>query len=376
MANTFPLASNTFWTAGKWLFVLITMLLLLIIPYIIIHNKYNYGAEYVQLTEKQVQRVSSLILLNASNDTDSNTTPLTAQQISLVVDFLNVELSGDINAAQLTEIKNYLLKVDKREATAFLTDTRYKVKSYFFLTGSATYIEVIFWALFGVIASLLFYVADAYRKNQNDPEEGFDPSELPYQIAKLFYAPLAVLVLVLGYGLFSGEELIDIDAGKGMIIFAFVGGFYSGRMMNFLDRLKDVLLPGNDTSTQKQGTSPGAGNSNNNSNMADVQVKLSLDGTLLTDAQKANIAEAGWNKGVVTLQPDAGDVIVLSVPKNDQDDTFTGTAIPFGHYLLKAAFSLADDDRSIINLEGSADVEISQSPVKVDVQMKKSDAVG
>lgn len=375
MASTFPLASNTFWTAGKWLFVLITLLLLLIVPYLIIHNDLKYGGEYVQLTEKQVQRVSSLILLNASNNADSNTTPLNAQQISLIVDFLNVELSGDIDAAQLAEIKNYLLKVDKREATAFLTDTRYKVSSYFFLTGSATYIEVIFWALFGVIASLLFYVADAYRKNQISAADGFDPTELPYQIAKLFYAPLTVLVLVLGYGLFSGQELIDIDAGKGMIIFAFVGGFYSGRMMNFLDRLKDVLIPGDETANQKPGTSAATGSSNN-STVAEVQVKLSLDGNLLTDAQKATIAEAGWNKGLVTLQPDAGEAIVLSVPQDDQDDTFTGTGIPFGHYLLKAAFSVADEDRSIINLEGSADVEISQSPAKIDVQMKKSDAAG
>lgn len=370
MANILPLNSNAFWTAGKWLFVLISMLLLLLIPYIIIHNRSNAGAEYVQLTEKQVQRISAVILLDTTKPGNPNTPVLTKEQIALVVDFLNVELSGDIDKAQLGEIKNYLSKVDKREATAFLTDTRFKVRSYFFLTGSATYIEVIFWAMFGVIGSLLFYVADAYRKKQTDPNDGFDPTEIPYQIAKLFYAPLTVLVLVLGYGLISGQELIDIDAGKGMIIFAFVGGFYSGRLMNFLDRLKDVLLPGND-SAQKPGTAPAAG-----SNKANVEVKLSLDGTNLTEAQQAHIAEAGWNKAVVTLQPATGDAITLAAPQEDQDDTFTANDIPFGDYVLKATFSVTDEDSTIINLEGNDEVKVAESPMKIDVKMKKSGAAG
>ncbi len=111
--------------------------------------------------------------------------------------------------------------------------------SFFWLEGDRKYLEVIFWAVFGVLASLLFVASECMRKNE------FKPEELPVYWAKLFYAPLITLIIVFSYKIItsSGEVKFD-NTSIEIIIFSFVLGFFSGRAIELLNKIKDVILPG------------------------------------------------------------------------------------------------------------------------------------
>jgi hypothetical protein len=65
----------------------------------------------------------------------------------------------------------------------------------------------------------------------------------------MFYAPVCALVLVLGYNLLNTDsKMTDISIGKGLVLFSFICGFFSGRVIKFIDRLKDLVLPISDGS--------------------------------------------------------------------------------------------------------------------------------
>ena len=163
-----------------------------------------------------------------------------------VLKFINNEFNDKLDPAQFLNVRAYLMTAPKLEAISYLSDARFQVESYFWLTGPAVYFEIIFWSLFGVLASLLFslgLVARNCTTDERDPKTVFDSSEIPYQVAKLLYAPLCTLVIILGYNFFSDANIVDISSSNGVVVFAFISGFYSARVVAFLDRLKEVLLP-------------------------------------------------------------------------------------------------------------------------------------
>ena len=177
-------------------------------------------------------------------------------KLNKAIRLISNEFNNKIDPVQLDSIKAYLANATDLEATSYLADARFQVKSYFWLTGPAVYFEIIFWSVFGVISSLLFSLGLIGKNSTtipNNPKTEFDSSEVPYQFAKILYAPICTLVIVLGYNYFNNDNIADISSGKGVIVFAFIGGFYSSRVIALLDRLKEVVLPGD-----ANGTAPGA----------------------------------------------------------------------------------------------------------------------
>ncbi len=163
-----------------------------------------------------------------------------------VLIYLNNQFNNKINPTQADSLRKYLCMCSPLEATGFLSNVRLQVKSFFWLTGPAVYFEIIFWAWFGVICSLLFNLGIITKNrttNPMDPSTYFDSSEIPFQVAKLLYAPACTLIIVLGYNFFSDENIVDISSSKGVIVFSFICGFYSSRLISFLDRLKALVLP-------------------------------------------------------------------------------------------------------------------------------------
>jgi hypothetical protein len=145
-----------------------------------------------------------------------------------------------IDSCQLKKMREYLCCAGTTEATGFLSNVKIKVGSTFWLDGPTQYFEIVFWTLFGVLSNLLFNLGVVSRK---DVTCYFDPTEIPGQIAKLLYAPLCTIILVFGYNLFNTGSISDIYVGKGVLLFAFLCGYNSSRMIAFLDRLKDLVLP-------------------------------------------------------------------------------------------------------------------------------------
>jgi hypothetical protein len=188
----------------------------------------------------QHQNVLKQTHRNNSNYCDDST------KTGRVVCYLWNQFNNKIQPSQLNSISSYLRYASPLEATSFLANERLQIKSYFWLTGPLVYLEIIFWSWFGVICSILFslgVISKNRTTNPLDPTTYYDSSEIPSQVAKLLYAPACTLVVVLGYNFFNDQNLADISSSKGVLVFSFVGGYYSSRLVAFLDKLKDLLLP-------------------------------------------------------------------------------------------------------------------------------------
>lgn len=122
-----------------------------------------------------------------------------------------------------------------------LKDHVFTVRSYFWLTGGGLYWEVIFWTWFGLIASLLFNVSESLRT----PPHKLLQDELWTHIAKFFYAPLCSIAIFLGLSLaITDQKVLDqVNFSPNQILVAFILGFFSGRVIDLLQRIKNVILP-------------------------------------------------------------------------------------------------------------------------------------
>ena len=141
-------------------------------------------------------------------------------------------------------------------------------------------------------------------------------------------------------------------------------GFFSGRVMRFLDRLKELILPFG-TATQNTSTHTETGK-------ADMTVTLDLAEAVEKSADGASITEAGFNAAIVTLKPVNGnEVITLVNPADDQADDFYAKAIPFGKYLLSATLAYKKEDNSIINLSAEEEITIHQSSVNKPMLLQR-----
>lgn len=416
--DLFAIFSKKDWTSGSWFRFLSIFLIVWIALYLLIHM-FDLGHEYVKLSPNQLKNVVWLIDDSASaaakhkvnavspgatptdstqKATDSAKNTATPKQpkcascdtapkcrltdtcgFSKAAVYIQGEFDGRIDCEQMQRIMCYLCNASSKEVTLFLTDTKFKIASYFWLTGGWAYIEVIFWVIIGVICSLLYYVGD---KNRNattlpdDPKSTFDPTEVPYQIAKFFYAPCCTLVIILGYSFLQGENLVDINASKGIIVFSFIAGFYSGRMMSFLDRLKDLLLPlGTDTKNaqqqkQKVGDKPAA-------TAGTIQIELIAADPGLTEEQKNHLTETGMGSAVVTLQAEGStDKITAEKTGEEQQSLFQVTNIAAGKYTIEAKYAGKFDETDIINLEATLNTEISSDTKDIKLDMLKSKADG
>lgn len=400
------------WTAGSWLRFLAMFLFTWVIVYIVMH-KFHTGQEYVKLTPEQLKNVVWLIddstnkaniakaaaLKATTNDTPRTSIDTTQKPadttknikatpacdindgcgFSKAALYIQGEFDNSIDTAQMQSLQCYLCNASSREVTLFLTDTKFKVTSYFWLIGGWAYVEVIFWVLIGVLCSLLYYVSDKNRNATTVPGDSstiFDVTEIPYQIAKFFYAPCCTLVIIFGYSFLQGEDLVDINASKGIIVFSFIGGFYSSRMMNFLDRFKLLFFPlATDPKNplapvQKPADIPAAAES--------IQIELIAAEPTLTEEQKNHLIETGMGSAVVTLQAEGStEKIKAEKTGEEQQSLFEVKNIAAGKYIIEAIYAgKFGDTGEIINLEATQSVDIVKGTNEIKVDMLKSESDG
>lgn len=309
--------NGSFWdfksySENRWFKFLISLYLLITITYVFLHitegrfwaKDEKLGYEYAVLSDEQKLLVTQIYIDSVEavedvqdtverDDTTANPTlnkTAATQKISngkklnwssnivgcgsfsskddQAIMLINSEFNNKIDATQLDSIRKYLTCASNTQAISFLNSARFQVKSYFWLIGPAVYFEIIFWSWFGVLSSIVFSLGVVGRNNPSSMLVGFNSSEIPYQIAKLFYAPACTLAIVLGYNYFKDTNLADISSGKGVIVFAFIGGFYSSRVVAFLERLKEVILP-HDPNNSVSGNSTTANSTNSNGQAGD-----------------------------------------------------------------------------------------------------------
>jgi hypothetical protein len=268
--NGFSGRSPSFWTAGRWFVVLVVLLVASVGGYLYTHaDNVRTGYQLTQFSSSNIDQLNR-ILYNASipvveaplikdtaritdSSSDSTTVITEAPQktsnvmicddsckVNKALLYVRTEFDGKLQKDQEAVIKDYISTYSAQEVGSLLAQLKLKVTSYFWLSGPFMYLEMIFWVIFGVICSNLFLLGNLGRTRGFG---SFDPREVPYQVAKFFYAPFCTIMLILLYNYVKQNDVIEVHATEGMIVFSFVAGLFSGRMMSFLERFKDALLP-------------------------------------------------------------------------------------------------------------------------------------
>ncbi len=265
--------SSPFRTAGSWFAFLIFFLSLWIGLYLYTHMEtVRTGYQVTQFSSSHIDQLNR-ILYNASIPvaqaplikdtgkagvdttlTDSARAAIAAAQqpayvmqvcddsckVNKALLYVRTEFDNKLQPDQEDVIKAYIRTFNAQEVGSYLAQLKLKVSSYFWLSGPWMYLEMMFWVIFGVICSNLFTLGNLGRTRGF---ASFDPREVPYQIAKFFYAPFCAVIVVLTYNYIKHKDVIEVSSSEGIIVFAFIIGLFSGRMMSFLERFKDALLP-------------------------------------------------------------------------------------------------------------------------------------
>ncbi len=365
-----------------WFSSLMSILLLLVMSYVCLHilldkqghrkkidnnRKYGYGYEYMSINTNQLQEINKLYADTAINrlpllTTDSipvkrNFVKRDTPAYQKVIMYLNNQYNDKIDTTQLKEIVEYLSYCTSIEAAGFLTTLHIRVKSYFWLTGPEVYFEVLFWSVFGVICSLLFRLGIIWKNATTDPsnpQSEYDPDEVPSQAAKIFYAPICTLVLIFGYSYIQDKEMVDISSSKGIIVISFIAGFYSQRMMAFLDRLKDLLLPNSGAADLPQ----------QKNIIKEFTVKLKPE-----DAVLEKIRSTGMGDAEVTLNN--GDVINAKKQGDDPAFNFVVKNLKPGEYTIKVNWKGKIENEEV-KLSGEKKVTVNLSDYSTEIPVLKS----
>ncbi len=433
--NTAMLQSE-YWTIGKWFSFLIIFTAAWAGIYLAVHSDYGVqGHEYASFSTQQVRQVNRILTSNANtiaieqappqqpvNFIDSSVSNVNTAQnevptIALGCDmncraekvllYVNSEFDGKVAPEQLQSLKQYIGTFAQQDVGIFLADYKLKVRSYFWLAGPLIYAEVVFWVVIGVVCSVLFATGNALRRKN---KRGFDNKEIMYQLAKFFYAPFLAVVILLAYNYFNKNTTLSTSLGQGIIVFAFIAGFFAGRFMNFLDRLKRLILPsGNEddehntpayavaaptqqipvtadvgqmeaveamTVDENGELNPVIQQKKKDGELVDVEVEVKLDISGLFDEERDDIMKRGFSKAIVTLHNVNGKEIIPAKKTLDKDNAiFTAYNVKPGIYIARATLSQKLQDEHIINLFGERTTYVTADKPGLELYIRKYELV-
>jgi hypothetical protein len=223
-------------SAWQSFIIVISFLLFLIVIYIAAHIL-KPGSVDEKLSEEDEIAITFIL-----NDTTHTEEAAVDSAISFILQRIE-----PINEQEAYSFRKRYSALNRNAFFAMLPQISVSTSSYFWLNNKFKYLEVIFWSIFGVLANLLYFASEAMRKRR------FDVKELPVYFAKVFYTPFIVLILILSYKqLTSSGEIQFDDTSVEIIIFSFILGFFSGRAIELLDKIKNILLPGGEKEAEKQ----------------------------------------------------------------------------------------------------------------------------
>jgi hypothetical protein len=210
--------------------IVIIVLVFISVLYFFMHSHLE-GQVYTSLSDADKSALT-LILNNSSGDST-----IVAGARHKAMNYIIRELAP-LDTVGL--INNYE-SLDNINLIAALPSIRVLTNSYFWLHGEGKYLEVIFWSIFGVLTSLLYFASESMRLGQ------FRQEEIPVYIAKLFYAPFIAIIIVFSFRILttSGDVGFD-DSSIELLIFSYIVGFFSGRAIDLLNKIKEIILPGRD----------------------------------------------------------------------------------------------------------------------------------
>jgi hypothetical protein len=357
----------------QWFRFVLILLVIVIIAYIISHLSLKFypnllrekGYEYDRLTKEQILHVGKIYEADSSRPEYIPTR---------VWQYVQSEYNGKVEIRQLNEIKAHITGLSSGVAMDYLSKVRLKIASYFWLTGPEVYFEIMFWSLFGVLCSILFNIGNIIRNSTTNPDKArtqFDNSEIYSQVAKMAYAPICTLVIILGYNFFDQGTVADISSSKGVLVFSFIGGFYSSRMMAFLDRLKEVLLPNSGTSE-----APPIENLTETALVKNTALNLKIEDTIFPVEIKNAIMKTGLTDATVKLINTSNQetiIITESIPNNNTSLLIKETKKGTYRVVINWEKEL---NGSMVFLNADTQITIASDNQVFDISLKKSDGNG
>lgn len=387
---------------NNWLLLLTLLLVTTLIVYLSVHSMEQYNpnetqeyfdqpheAEYKKMDESDIAYLTSLINVGSTSipipgqniPSEKDTTSDLQDEATfagirfkhnpnnrVVKDFIVSQLPY-VYPQDTVKIFGLLDEQPNSLAVAYIQNTRFRVKSYFWLVGPHTYLEVIFWTIFGVITSILFYISSAIANGI-----GFRAEESPGHLAKIVYAPFISLIIIFSYNVISNpDSFIDVGASKGTLIISFLLGFYSSRAMKLLDKIKDVVLPYGDKT-----------NADKDREKAETSSAVTLPAALTSMSVNLNVNDPSHpdqevlqghiSTANVSITPkDGGDAIVLEQNSEDElDSTFSAENIQSGEYTLSATLTTAEGD----NYEGTEAITVSEETNSFELTLAKTEVSG
>jgi len=352
MSSPIKLLKASSWTGRWWLATLCFLLVVVVTTYFVSHYR-HYGTQAVQLDSKQLQ---ALNLVLPQSD------PKIPVDTAKVFKVLQNIVGASIDPGERKAISEVLATMSNKDASQYFADKKMQFASVFWLSGGMAYFDVLWWTLIGVLTSLVYYVSLAnWRDLQSvgdDDSGSFNPGEISGQVAKMFYAPIIALVIVLGYHYTSGSNatMIDISAGNGLILFSFLAGFFSGRLVKFLDGLKNLVLPVSSTPPVTAGA---------------VTVKLTLPGDVAATADGIAILQAGFKDAVVTLDAGGGAKPLQGQLVTGQNDQFRFDSVKAGNYKLSISYTYKRPDDTLLNFAAGQDVTMGPATQNFVITLTK-----
>lgn len=314
------------------------------IIYFSLHLHYQ-GTDHKKLDPTQLTNLDNVFaaypdasLATGQSDTSQKTTLQREKRNQLIFVFLKNEYNNQIDSTGLKQLDQLLVGFNNKDAKSYLASHDIIVSDFFWFVGPRTYLEVLMWALVGVLTSLIYYVSLANGqalKDAGDADTGpFDVSEIAVQVSKMFYAPVCALVLVLGYNLLNTDnKMTDISMGKGLLLFSFICGFFSGRVIKFIDRLKDLVLPVSDGSAGTAATATTASSGGDTADgSGDDKTSNSTDSsnttgdTLTTDTLTTKTDSTNTDSAALIPAETTGTSTAVAVVAQPDTTTATETA--------------------------------------------------
>lgn len=230
-----------------WFFATGILVTLLSITYVSMHKTISeHGSMIVKLDVSSVNDLNRIIFSDASNQIQTDTT-ISNDSMRKQMAFTYLELKFNMaNKAKWQDTKTMLMTLPLKNFADYLVGSTFEITSFFWLGSRYVYWEIIFWSWFGLLASLFYNVSEAIRlANSDESHKGFSMKELPVHIAKFFYTPFSAIIIFMSLDVLSSSGEVSVSQyGYGTIVLSFILGFFSGRTIELLNRIKEVVLPG------------------------------------------------------------------------------------------------------------------------------------
>lgn len=335
------------------------------------------------------------------------------ERVKKAMIYISSQYAEEIDPVQMATIQQYISTFTPRETGIFLADYRLRLQSFFWLSGKLLYAEVVSWVIFGVLCSLLFFIGKNAAR-----DAALSQRMIIYQSARLLYAPFAAVILVLVYSYLKGNATLHIEASELVIIFGFILGFYSGAVMELLDRLRgnyvqsghyapvaaqpsmSMVPPVVDNEEMQQHDVPTVPEvhtqpetitdaedepyihqlaqkrmvMNEDNEISEVDIDLKLDFSGLFDEERAQLQRLGFSRAIVTLHNVNGKDIIPAKKVSEDMTTFVASDVKPGIYIARATLSQRLRDDQIVNLFGEKTAYITEDKPGLELFVKKYEA--